>query len=729
MIREQEENEVFTKADNFKCSIAEPWTARPLHSSIIGGRNYTIEVSHPHKGIHKLQCESQGHVERWLADFHNNKSPDRNNRRRHATQLELWVSEAKGLPTKNRRYYAEVHFNEQIFARTSVKEIQNSSNGIQSGSIVWGEYFEFPFLPDIRIETIRLHIYRESDKKKHRKDKDYIGLVNIPISSLTTGQFFEKWFSVTTPKSTSKSEISVRMKTRYQSLKILPLELYKPFAEYLTTHYLRISQILGPAMNAEQKERVAGSMVRLMMDTGKLKDYLTDLMELEVKRLGEEQEALLFRENSIGSKSIESFLKLVCRNYLAECLNQVVKDVISNSAEIDCEVDKERLSPNGDLEANRSQLTRTAYTAVRRIIAQKNFFPNELREVYVAWRDRTKQWGREKLIDRLIAGSLFLRLLCPALLTPSLFALAPSLPNERASRTLTLTAKIVQSMANGARFGAKEDYLSYLNEVLDSQREEYKSFVQAISTRQMPLKAGFEGHVELGVELAKLQQVLSSVLAQNEDLRRNDSLKDLRSVLDKVKSSLENENDIFIEKPSSTPLLTPRRDPLSFQNPSFNSNSPPELIPIHLNQNGIDTKKALDELDNEVHYLQESIGMRSKNELTSTWLYQNHQRDPEELIKINEELESKILRLESDNAKLLKRVSDNLNALNNNNEPDASTSKTLLEKASKAEKAVQAERIQMQQVIDTKQRLIEKQNYRINQLENQVEQLLKEKKS
>lgn len=52
MIREPEENEVFTKADNFKCSIAEPWTARPLHSSIIGGRNYTIEVSHPHKVRH-----------------------------------------------------------------------------------------------------------------------------------------------------------------------------------------------------------------------------------------------------------------------------------------------------------------------------------------------------------------------------------------------------------------------------------------------------------------------------------------------------------------------------------------------------------------------------------------------------------------------------------------------------------------------------------------------------
>ena len=50
-------------------------------------------------------------------------------------------------------------------------------------------------------------------------------------------------------------------------------------------------------------------------------------MELEVKRLGEEQEALLFRENSIGSKSIESFLKLVCRTYLTETLQEVIKNV------------------------------------------------------------------------------------------------------------------------------------------------------------------------------------------------------------------------------------------------------------------------------------------------------------------------------------------------------------------------------------------------------------------
>lgn len=59
---------------------AEPWTARPLHSSVVSGREFAIEVSHPTKGVLFLQCDSQGHVERWLADFHHYKCPDRNNR-------------------------------------------------------------------------------------------------------------------------------------------------------------------------------------------------------------------------------------------------------------------------------------------------------------------------------------------------------------------------------------------------------------------------------------------------------------------------------------------------------------------------------------------------------------------------------------------------------------------------------------------------------------------------
>ena len=172
----------------------------------------------------------------------------------------MFMGYFKGLPTKQRRYYAELCLDDDIYARTSSKEIEEKPNQISNGSIVWGEYFEFPFLPDKQIKDIRLHIYRDTEKKKSRKDKgtahfknhkhsqekivgtnlehkkDYIGLVNISITSLSSGQFTEKWFPLATPK---RSEgCSVRMKARYQLLQILPMELYKPFAEYLSNNYL-----------------------------------------------------------------------------------------------------------------------------------------------------------------------------------------------------------------------------------------------------------------------------------------------------------------------------------------------------------------------------------------------------------------------------------------------------------------------------------------------------------
>ena len=74
----------------------------------------------------------------------------------------------------------------------------------------------------------------------------------------------------------------------------------------------------------------------------------------------------------------------VCRTYLHESLQKVVKDVIDNSDEIDCEVDKERIQNGSVLKDNQDQLLRTAFNAITRLKQQKSFFPNELREVYVS---------------------------------------------------------------------------------------------------------------------------------------------------------------------------------------------------------------------------------------------------------------------------------------------------------------------------------------------------------
>ncbi|XP_015231269.1 PREDICTED: RAS protein activator like-3-like isoform X2 [Cyprinodon variegatus] len=561
---------------------------RPVHSSILGEK-YCFEVINS-ENTHCFGCSSAAERDRWIEDLRRAAQPNKDNIERTENSLSLWVNEAKDLPPK-RRYYCEVHLDGTLFARTSSRAVgkptnrtntagdnvsgssggQGTSGGTAGGcQLFWGEFFELDNLPSV--SQISLHLFREEDSKKKRHSRDDsslhpLGSVTIPLGDIRGRTFQEKWYPITPFKASATAgnkevlspQASLRIKARFQNLKVLPMEKYKEFAEYVTVRYVEMCGNLEPLLNVKEKEELAGALVHVLQSIGKAKEFLIDLGAAEVDRLGE-KEALIFRENTLATKAIDEYMKLVGQKYLIDTLGDFINRLYASVE--NCEVDPLKC-PAAELSSNQQHLRETCEDVVQKIIELHGPFPEELNKIFSNWTELCEDMGKAEIGQRLISASLFLRFLCPAILSPSLFGLTQPYPEPNTLRTLTLTAKVIQNLANFTLFGEKEEYMLFMNEFLQQHWDGMRCFLQTVSNQDTEISmTSFDGYVDLPLRLAVLHGLLVDIIYKKEQDTIT-KLHPLPSILNQISESLGPESSRIIVNSyteQSKPVYVPPRD-------------------------------------------------------------------------------------------------------------------------------------------------------------------------
>ncbi|XP_023950128.2 ras GTPase-activating protein raskol isoform X2 [Bicyclus anynana] len=448
---------------------------RALHSSVLG-RPHCFALSAENRAPRYFRCASRKERDRWIYSLRQAARPDETRVRRCERTVKLWLLEAKAIPPK-KRYYCEILLDDTLYARSSSK--------LKSELCFWGEVYEFSALPAVR--AIHVNVYREPERRARKRDKHaLVGTVRIPVDDVSSRYLNERWYPVSEgdkPQSPGRAPAplpALRIKCRYQCVDVLPLDHYARFLDYLKKNYRRLCEYLEPVIGVKAKEDIGCALVLCMAGAGLAPRYLADVVALDVRRTGDH--SLTFRGNSLATKSMEAYLKLVGDQYLQDTLGEAVAAAAGSSG-TDCEVDPLRAGSGAALRRQQAALRDTVTLAWRAIAASAPRFPPPLRDCFATFRERLTSMGREDISDNLISASIFLRFLCPAILSPSLFGIIHEYPNERAARNLTLVAKTLQTLANFTRFQGKEAFMEFLNDFLEQEAPNMKAFLRAISTR------------------------------------------------------------------------------------------------------------------------------------------------------------------------------------------------------------------------------------------------------
>ncbi|KAF9124230.1 hypothetical protein BGW39_008339 [Mortierella sp. 14UC] len=466
----------------------------PLDGSLFS-KKHCFSIKAPHDVNYysvslKRSSMDQETFNAWLYALKSYAKPeifgaDEANEYRLYRTFRIIVNDGRRLP-RDLEAYCEIMLDDQRRARTSTRT--KAPKGAEVDSPFWRDSFEFTDLAEFT-KGITINVIQAKGSKLIP-----FGRTDIPVRN--SEDCDEGWYPII--HMNARTRIAehlgdLRLKLKYEEQIVLPLVNYEEIVDIIV-NFRENNVISKLAALVTDLESFSRNVLRILEGKGLAVAWLNTLIDEEIAEATATRINTLFRGNTLLTKALDAYMRLVGTEYLDDTLGDILRSICKNK--VACEVDPSRLEKNDDLKAQWRILMLHTRTCWRAVADSVNHFPKELLRVFSHLQRRLTEKFSEPSSNGTrspepnelaglarytgVSGFVFLRLICPAILGPKLFYIVREHPEARAHRTLTLIAKSLQGLANLVTFGSKESWMVPMNEFITENTKSLKDFIDQI---------------------------------------------------------------------------------------------------------------------------------------------------------------------------------------------------------------------------------------------------------
>jgi len=241
---------------------------------------------------------------------------------------------------------------------------------------------------------------------------------------------------------------------------------YYKLLEIVMDRDLTLVLMLSDVVQITEADKVAQLLVRIFEANDKTMDLLKASISAEVAKT--ETANTLFRRNSVATKLLAAYCKLCGAEYLREALAPQIRLLITQGTSVGYELDETKLPAGQTLDENQANVTRACIAFLEDIQRSIPQCPRPFREISRFLKETVgeKFPGAEHTA---VAGFMFLRFLCPAIIAPDGFGVIPTaVQDQNVRRALVLITKVLQNLANRVQF-AKEPFMHCMNPFIEQR--------------------------------------------------------------------------------------------------------------------------------------------------------------------------------------------------------------------------------------------------------------------